>query len=170
MKKFYVIANKDKDRDFVHARSICEYIEAQGCVCSYQEYEFAKNVCTYNIADIDKIPTGTECVLVLGGDGTLIQAARDLADGEIPVFGINIGNLGFSSDVRKLGQPFCCYFKCTIGTARRCFRLHRDGITYQYIFPNRYYIIDCIVGEERHFDCGVRRRLPPRPSSRRVAL
>ena len=53
MKKFYVIANKDKDRDFVHARSICEYIEAQGCVCSYQEYEFAQNVCTYNIADID---------------------------------------------------------------------------------------------------------------------
>ena len=99
MKKFYVIANKDKDRDFVHARSICEYIEAQGCVCSYQEYEFAKNVCTYNIADIDKIPTGTECVLVLGGDGTLIQAARDLADGGIPVFGINIGNLGFLTEI-----------------------------------------------------------------------
>ena len=71
----------------------------------------------------------------------------------------NIGNLGFSGDVRKLGQSIRCHFKCAIGIARRCFRLHRDGITYQYIFPNRYYIIDCIVGEERHFDCGVRRRL-----------
>lgn len=98
MRNFYVIANKDKDAEFNHTRSICEYIRDKGCVCEYQEYDRVQNSDTYNVADINKIPEGTECVLMLGGDGTLIQAARDLADGEIPVFGINIGNLGFLTE------------------------------------------------------------------------
>lgn len=99
MKNFYIVTNKDKDTGFCNTHKICEYIQAKGCICQYQEYDFTKNSGTYNSADINKIPTGTECVLVLGGDGTLIQAARDLAYGEIPVFGINIGNLGFLTEI-----------------------------------------------------------------------
>ena len=70
MNNFYVVANKDKDIDFKHTLSICEYIRKKGCVCQYQEYDFSKNSDTYNLADINRIPEGTECVLVLGGDGT----------------------------------------------------------------------------------------------------
>ncbi len=99
MNKFYIVTNKDKDAGFCHTCEICEYIRAKGCECQYQEYDFTKNSGTYNSADINKIPVGTECVLVLGGDGTLIQAARDLADGEVPVFGINIGNIGFLTEI-----------------------------------------------------------------------
>ena len=47
----------------------------------------------------DKIPEETECVLVLGGDGTMIQAAIDLVHSKLPILGINMGTVGFLNEV-----------------------------------------------------------------------
>lgn len=43
----------------------------------------------------DQIPAGTQLVIVLGGDGTLLAAARALNGLEIPIFAVNLGGLGF---------------------------------------------------------------------------
>ncbi|KRT55517.1 NAD(+) kinase [endosymbiont of Ridgeia piscesae] len=51
-----------------------------------------------SVPEID-LPCNSDLVIVVGGDGTLLHAARELADQDIPLLGINRGRLGFLADV-----------------------------------------------------------------------
>jgi NAD+ kinase len=47
-----------------------------------------------------EIPSLSEVIIVLGGDGTMLSTCRLVADKGIPVLGINIGGLGFITEVQ----------------------------------------------------------------------
>ena len=110
MNNFYIITNAQKDSNYEIANEICGYITKKGAVCSLQHKEAGCGADKYNSADVNLIPKGTECVIVLGGDGTLIQAARDLSLINMPVLGINIGNLGYLTEIDR-EQSFCAIDK-----------------------------------------------------------
>ena len=40
---------------------------------------------------------------MLGGDGTLLQAARDIMERDIPLLGINLGTLGYLAEIEESG-------------------------------------------------------------------
>jgi NAD+ kinase len=46
-----------------------------------------------------KVLSGTESIVVLGGDGTFLRAAQTAADVGIPILGVNVGKVGFLSKV-----------------------------------------------------------------------
>lgn len=50
---------------------------------------------------IDSLKAGVDFVFVIGGDGTLLKTARFYAKHFIPVFGINLGRLGFLSQTNE---------------------------------------------------------------------
>ena len=45
-----------------------------------------------------------DCVITLGGDGTLIRAARDISHLGIPIIGINMGHMGYLTSINKAGD------------------------------------------------------------------
>jgi len=51
-----------------------------------------------NVA-MDQLVAESDLVISLGGDGTLLSAARSLVDTSTPLLGINLGRLGFLADV-----------------------------------------------------------------------
>ena len=53
------------------------------------------------VLDIDNLKSDFEFVFVIGGDGTILKAARFYAKSQVPVFGINLGRLGFLSQASR---------------------------------------------------------------------
>ncbi len=53
--------------------------------------------------DIDNLKSGFDFAFVIGGDGTILKTSRFYAKYETPVFGINLGRLGFLSQSSKEG-------------------------------------------------------------------
>lgn len=50
-------------------------------------------------ASLDEIGSQADLAIVMGGDGTMLGVAREMAKYEIPLIGINHGRLGFITDI-----------------------------------------------------------------------
>lgn len=81
MKTFHIYTNLLKDIDGKTTSYIKRYLEEKGCVCK------------------DTLDDTVECIIVLGGDGTMLRAARDYQESHIPIIGVNLGTLGYLAEI-----------------------------------------------------------------------
>lgn len=86
MKKFGIVINELKDPKMEVTERICSYLQSYGAEC----------VIVKNAKDLKEEVEG---ILVLGGDGTLLQAASGVAGKNIPMIGVNLGTLGYLAEV-----------------------------------------------------------------------
>jgi NAD+ kinase len=99
MQKFMLITNEHKDDELTFSKQIVSYIRARGgsagiCVSGNEGGEGRD-------FDLSEIPADTECILVLGGDGTLIRAATRVESLHIPLIGVNLGTLGYLCELEE---------------------------------------------------------------------
>ena len=102
MKHFYIIANEGKEEADAVKKTIVEYLESHGATCKTSSGEFVKG---QRFTSVEDVPAETECVITLGGDGTILRAARDLAGSDFPIIGINLGGLGYLTEMSSDGDP-----------------------------------------------------------------
>lgn len=105
MKYFYMIVNHSKKKAEYGAELIRDYLEGRGCECVVWDASdtdaFRSRRPQFRYTDREAVPGWIECAIVLGGDGTLIQAARDLAGSNIPLLGVNMGTLGYLAQIGR---------------------------------------------------------------------
>lgn len=101
MNKFYVISNVNRDPGCKLAGFITDYLVSKGKSCEYIGIERDDYEDSDAFKHINAIAGDTDCVIVLGGDGTIIQISGVLARKKLPFIGVNLGNLGFLAEVDK---------------------------------------------------------------------
>jgi len=74
MENIFIIANKEKPKAVKFSKKISIWLKKQ------------------------KVKTSEKIAVVLGGDGMMLKSARELAPKNIPLFGINLGKLGFLAE------------------------------------------------------------------------
>ena len=101
MAKFGIISNLTKDLGLKLTSSIVNWIESKGNNVFLSDVVASK----LNRPEIgfsrSYIYENADFLVVLGGDGTLLGVARDAAKSNIPIIGINMGHLGFITEVEK---------------------------------------------------------------------
>jgi len=92
VKTFLIVTNMVKDPGFNLTEKIVEYITAKGC----NVLRAVRN----GDGEDDRLDGYSEidAVIIIGGDGTILQAAREVSDRGIPILGVNAGNLGFLAE------------------------------------------------------------------------
>lgn len=92
MRHFCIYTNSHKDKDLTVTGFIRAYFEERGIACSAAVGQDAR------------IPEDADCVLALGGDGTMLQAARAVGGRHgVSLLGINMGTLGYLTEVEPDG-------------------------------------------------------------------
>ena len=98
MVKIAVLTNKTKDKSFSIADKVVSYLAGKSEVYMPDDgmllTDYGVRYLPYN--EIFKV---AEIAIVIGGDGTILRAAPDCAMSKIPALGINLGTVGFLTEV-----------------------------------------------------------------------
>lgn len=95
-KHFLIYANQYKDPNLEVAKRIRDYLEGRQQRVSMQIID--KDWKQTGRAETE-LPEGVDFLLVLGGDGTVLQAARETIHSHVPLIGVNLGSLGFMTQI-----------------------------------------------------------------------
>ncbi len=70
-------------------------------------FEDKNTACCWQRCDYAAIGERADLAIVLGGDGTMLNAARHLAQYRVPLVGVNQGRLGFMTDIARSDMLTC---------------------------------------------------------------
>lgn len=77
-----------------------QFLEGRGCrVIIDEDTARVCGVPGFQTADHAAVGAGADLAVVLGGDGSMLNAARSLATSRVPLVGVNQGRLGFMTDI-----------------------------------------------------------------------
>lgn len=98
MKKIAIFAKVHDPRCLGVARELVGWLIGRGCT-PLVEGHLARHLEMPSEISKDDLRNQAELVVVLGGDGTLISVARLFSGREVPILGVNLGSLGFLTEI-----------------------------------------------------------------------
>ena len=104
-KRIVLMPNTEKNIDPQWMNSLVFHLHASGCDLRAPESSrrmfFQAEACIAFFEDKDPLYEKADLILVFGGDGSIIRAARSSVGREIPIAGINCGRLGYLAEIES---------------------------------------------------------------------
>ncbi|MBE5882812.1 MAG: NAD(+)/NADH kinase [Lachnospiraceae bacterium] len=97
MKHFLIYTNQYKDKELIITERVRSYLEAKGqkVTMKIKDADWKEEP----LQEAEDIPYDADCLIVLGGDGTVLEAAREVKKLSIPIIGVNLGNMGYMAEI-----------------------------------------------------------------------
>ncbi|MGB4504442.1 MAG: NAD(+)/NADH kinase [Syntrophaceticus sp.] len=113
MKQVGLVVNMRKARGGRFLDILVEWFEQRGIKVVLPQTTELMYIPPFGCPEIN-FQEEVDMILTLGGDGTLLGAARQVADKGIPILGVNLGQLGFLTDL-EMPDLFPCLEKLVEG-------------------------------------------------------
>lgn len=111
MKHFLIYTNRHKDRELKVTEQIRSFLLERGQQVSVRAESDRKETERRDAmteetggspagnAGDGEVPGNVDCMIVLGGDGTMLRAVRETRGLNIPMIGVNLGTLGYMTEI-----------------------------------------------------------------------
>ncbi len=116
MKNIAIFAKVHDPRCQGVAEELIKWLEERG-LTPLVEAHLARHLSCRDGSERAEIPDLADLVVVLGGDGTLISVARLVGDRQVPILGVNLGSLGFLTEI-TLDELYPALESCLSGDYR----------------------------------------------------
>ena len=105
MKHFLIYTNKHKDQELATTKRIQDYLESKDCTVKLKvkESDWKEETDAAQKDVAETVPLDVDCMIVLGGDGTVLQAARETKKILVPIIGVNLGTVGYMTEIELSG-------------------------------------------------------------------
>lgn len=97
MKKIAIIPNVNKDGALSATKAVAEILSKKGASV-YIDKIYGKEYEGFSYSYVD-FPEDIELIVVIGGDGSVIDASVVAVKYDIPILGVNLGNLGYLAEI-----------------------------------------------------------------------
>ncbi|MDC7279605.1 MULTISPECIES: NAD(+)/NADH kinase [Pseudobutyrivibrio] len=94
MKNFLIVARSFSDLHEEYISIIRDYIKAHGGMCILD-----LDTCADSSEEPITVADDVQCIITVGGDGTVVRVAQNVTNREVPIVGLNCGHLGYLCDM-----------------------------------------------------------------------
>lgn len=106
MLRMAIVPNINKDSDLMVTKKLVALLKGRAEIVLPEQFKDILGAAEYK----KDVYSGADVAIVVGGDGTIINSALPCAKADVPMLGINLGRVGFMSEVevRSLSDAMDC--------------------------------------------------------------
>jgi NAD+ kinase len=97
-KKIGIVANIEKEKSYSYTIDLRNWLIERG-LDVYLEDQICKKIGGDNGLNLKELAAKSDILIVFGGDGTILRAARTVCASNVPIVGVNLGGFGYLAEI-----------------------------------------------------------------------